>query len=80
MYGKDDTKKALVGVIDKVKEPGARLAVVEAIDYLSPKGDAATAAALDKIVAADVASGNKELIQGDDAVVKVANRLRARAQ
>ncbi|MBK6692062.1 MAG: hypothetical protein IPG50_07650 [Myxococcales bacterium] len=79
MFGKDDTKQALLASVDKVKEAGARLAVVEAIDYLCPKGDAQAAAALDKIVAADVASGNKNLIAGDDAVVKVANRLRARA-
>ncbi len=79
LYGKDDTKKALVDALPKVTEGGARLALVEAIDYLSPKGDVAAAAALDKVVAADVASGNKNLIQADDAVVKVANRLRARA-
>jgi len=78
-YGKDDTKKALLGKVDKVKDGQARLALAEAIDFLSPKGDAAAAGELDKIVAADVASGNKELINSDDAVVKVANRLRARA-
>lgn len=78
-YGKEDTKTALVGKVDKVKDGQTRLALVEAIDYLSPKGDPAAAEALDKIVAADVESGNKELINADDAVVKVANRLRARA-
>jgi hypothetical protein len=78
-YGKDETKQALVAAVDKVKDGGVRLAVVEAIDYLSPKGDPKTAAALDKIVAADVAKGDKNIIAGDDAVVKVANRLRARA-
>lgn len=80
MYGKDDTKKALLGSLDKVKDAGARLALCEAIDYLSPKGDADAATAMDKVVAADIASGNKALIGADDAVVKTANRLRARAQ
>ncbi len=80
MFGKPDTKDALIKSLDKVKDAGARLAVVEAIDYLAPQGDANAAAALDKIVAADIATGNKDLIAGDDAVVKVANRLRARAQ
>jgi hypothetical protein len=80
MYGKEDTKQALLAVVDKVKEAGARLAVVEAIDYLSPKGDTKVAAELDKIVAADIAKGDKNLMAADDAVVKVANRLRARAQ
>jgi len=76
MYGKDDTKQALLGKIDKVRDPGVRLALVEAIDHLAPKGDTAAAAAIEKIVDADEASGNAG---GDDALVKVAQRLRARA-
>jgi hypothetical protein len=80
-YGKDDTKAALIAKIDKVKDGQARLAVVEAIDQLAgAKGDAAAADALDKIVAADMAGGNKQIIQDDDALVKVANRLRARVK
>jgi hypothetical protein len=80
-YGKDDTKTALIAKIDKVKDGQARLAIVEAVDFLAgAKGDAAAADALDKIVAADIAGGNKQLMQDDDALVKVANRLRARAQ
>ena len=78
-YGREDTKKALLQKIDKIKDGQSRLALAEAIDYLSPKGDTAAAEALDKVVAGDIASGNKDLIAGDDAVVKVANRLRARA-
>jgi hypothetical protein len=80
-YGKDDTKAALLAKIDKTKDGQARLAIVEAIDYLAgAKGDAGAADALDKIVAADIAGGNKQLMADDDALVKVANRLRARAQ
>ena len=79
-YGNDATKQALLSKVDKVKDGEARLAMVEAIDYLAgPKGDNAASDALEKVVAGDVASGNKNLIMGDDAVVKVANRLRARA-
>jgi hypothetical protein len=78
-YGNDATKQALISKLEKTKEGEARLAIVEAIDYLAPKGDAAAADALEKVVAGDVASGNKNLIMGDDAVVKVANRLRARS-
>ena len=79
-YGNDATKTALVGKLEKVKDGEARLAIVEAVDYLAgPKGDAAASDALEKVVAGDVASGNKNLIMGDDAVVKVANRLRARS-
>ena len=82
VYGqatKDQTRAELLGKVDKVKNPGARLAIVEAIDRLAPQGDAAAAAALEKIVEADKPSGDKSLAQADDAVVKVALRLRARA-
>jgi len=68
-----------VDKVDKVKQPGARLALAEAIDFLSPQGDPASADKLDKIVDADRATGDKNLLMGDDVVVKVAQRLRARA-
>ena len=79
MYGSDATRAALVSKLSNVRNPGARLALVEAIDHLAPKGDAAAAAALEKVVEADAASGNKDLQAGDDVVVKVALRLRARS-
>jgi hypothetical protein len=70
---------ALVDKVDNVKQAGARLALCEAIDFLAPKGDTAAADKLDKIVEADHAKGDKNLLQGDDVVVKVSERLRARA-
>jgi hypothetical protein len=82
IYGqsnRDQVRKDLVGKVDKIKNPGARLALVEAIDRLGPMGDAAAADVLDKLVAADKSSGDKLLLQADDSVVKVALRLRARA-
>jgi hypothetical protein len=78
-YGDDKTKDELVKKLDKVRDGAVRLGVVEAIDHLAPKGDEATAKALEKIIEADIASGNKELIAADDAVAKVALKLRARA-
>jgi hypothetical protein len=77
--GKDAVRNDLVARTDKVKNAGARLAVVEAIDKLAPSGDATSAGTLDKIVEADKPSGDKMLLQADDSVVKVALRLRARA-
>jgi hypothetical protein len=65
--------------VEKVKNPGARLALVEAIDHLAPQGDNAIAAQLEKIVETDKSSGDRNLLSADDAVVKVALRLRARA-
>jgi hypothetical protein len=70
---------ALVDKIDGVKAPGIRLAVAEAIDALAPQGDTAAADKLDKMVAADKLKNDRAVLQGDDAVVKVVNRLRARA-
>jgi hypothetical protein len=82
IYGQgaaDATRGELLKRVDKVKDASARLAVVEAIDHLAPKGDVATADALDKIVASDTKSGDKGVLMADDSVVKIALRLRARA-
>jgi hypothetical protein len=82
IYGKaapDATRAELLKRVDKVKDPSARLAVVEAIDALAPQGDVKAADALDKIVASDTKSGDKSVLMADDSVVKIALRLRARA-
>jgi hypothetical protein len=82
IYGKmqpDGTRGELVKRIDKIKDPSARLAVAEAIDELAPNGDRAAADALDKMVAADTKQGDKGVLMADDSVVKIALRLRARA-
>ncbi|HEX4407112.1 MAG TPA: hypothetical protein VH560_19870, partial [Polyangia bacterium] len=82
IYGKsngDATRAELLKRVDKVKEASARLALCEAIDSLAPKGDVATADALDKIVASDTKAGDKGVLMADDSVVKIALRLRARA-
>jgi hypothetical protein len=75
----DATRHALLERVDKVKDAEARLSVAEAIDELAPKGDVASADALDKIVASDTLAGDKNVLMADDSVVKVALRLRARA-
>jgi hypothetical protein len=82
IYGEgsaDATRAELLKRVDKVKDASARLSLVEAIDELSPKGDVATADALEKIVAADTKAGDKLVLMADDSVVKIALRLRARA-
>jgi len=77
--GNAGVRSALVGKVEKVQQPGARLALAEAIDFLAPQGDPSAADKLDKVVDADRATGDKNLLLGDDVVVKVAQRLRARA-
>ena len=51
------------------------LAIVEAIDHLSPNGDAAASAALEKVVDADKAAG---VNYANDEVFKTALKLRSR--
>ena len=62
IYGQsspDATRAELLKRVDKVKDASARLALVEAIDHLAPKGDTAAADALDKIVASDHEGGRQ---------------------
>ncbi len=74
------TRADLLKRVDTVRNAGARIALCEAIDELSPQGDVAAADALDKVVAADAKSGDKDLIATDNTVAQVAWRLRVRNQ
>jgi hypothetical protein len=74
------TRAALLTHVDKVKNTGARIALAAAIDELAPTGDVAAADALDKIIAADKAAGDKDLIATDNTLAQVAWRLRGRAK
>ncbi len=79
IHGNDQTRKDLIAHITKVTNPGARLAMAVAINHLAPKGDAADAAALEKIVDDDTKRKDNEALRGDDALTKVALMMRARA-
>jgi hypothetical protein len=74
------TRGELLKRVDKVRNAGARIALCEAIDELAPQGDVAAADALDKVVATNAKSGDKELIATDNTVAQVAWRLRVRSQ
>jgi hypothetical protein len=74
------TRAALVAKLPKVTNTGARIAICEAIDELTPNGDAATADALQKVVDADTKAGDANLIATDNTVEQVSWRLRVRAQ
>lgn len=76
IYGKD-AKPQLVTYIEKVKDGSVRLALAEALDHLSPQGDAANADKLEAMVEADNKAGVKA---ATDEVFKVALKLRSRAQ
>lgn len=75
IYGNAQTRGDLLAKVDKVKDSSVRLAMVEAIDHLSPQGDAATADKLDSIVEADKKAG---VNYANDEVYKIALKLRSR--
>jgi len=75
IHGNAQTKADLVSRVEKVKDGSLRLAMVEAIDHLSPQGDSATADKLEKIVDADKAAG---VNAATDEVYKIALKLRSR--
>jgi hypothetical protein len=75
MYGNEATKTALLAKVDKLKDSSVRLSVVEAIDHLTPKGDAASAEKLEAIVDADKRAG---VNYANDEVYKISLKLRSR--
>ena len=75
--GDDATRDELVKRLDKIRDPGTRLAVTEAILYLSPKGSASTADALEKVIKGDEDAGNTN--QANASISTVALSLRSRA-
>jgi hypothetical protein len=75
IYGNVKTKADLAAKVDKVKDGSVRLAMVEAIDHLSPHGDLDVSTALQKVVDADKAAG---VNYADDEVFKTALKLRSR--
>lgn len=76
MYGDAKTRDALVERLNGLKDGGIRNAILEAIDHLSPDGDAAIADKLDALVGADRAGS---AMAGLDEMANLALRLRARA-
>ncbi|HVH42933.1 MAG TPA: hypothetical protein VM925_11340 [Labilithrix sp.] len=70
-----DTKAKLLERVEKVKDGSVRLAILEGIDTLSPKGDAAAADKLEKLVESERASGNAA---GTDEMYRIALKLRSR--
>lgn len=79
VYGKDNAgvRNELAKRITKVSDPPTRLAIAQALMYMSPKGDDATATLLEKVVKDDEESGNKNMANAD--LGNVALTLRARS-
>jgi hypothetical protein len=70
-----DTKAKLLDLVLKIKDGSVRLALLEAIDHLSPQGDKAAGERLEKQVETDNAAGNKA---GTDEMFRVSLKLRSR--
>jgi hypothetical protein len=66
----------LVDRLESMKDGAVRLAMVDAIDHLSPNGDEETAKKLEALVESETAAGMRA---GVDEMLRVALRLRARA-
>lgn len=71
----DDTRAKLLERVEKIKDGSVRLALLEGIDTLTPKGDPAAADKLEKLVETDTAAGNKA---GTDEMYRIALKLRSR--
>ena len=69
-----DTKAKLVERLERIKDGSVRLAMLEAIDHLSPQGDAALGEKLEKMVETERAAGTG----GTDEMYRVSLKLRSR--
>jgi hypothetical protein len=70
-----DTKKKFVDLVGKVKDNSVRLALLEAIDHLSPQGDKEIGDKLEAQVEADTKAGNKA---ATDEMYRISLKLRSR--
>jgi HEAT repeat protein len=80
ILGNEGTRDELVKKFAGIYNPAVRFTAVMAIDHLSPKGSAAAADELQKLVDANVKTADPEKIAGDAPVKQVIYRLRSRAQ
>jgi hypothetical protein len=71
------TRGELVAKLDSVKDSAVRVAMVEAIAHLAPRGDVVAAERLEKIVAAEMQAG--AIDAGDDVFKEVRAFAAARA-
>lgn len=80
IYGDEKTPTQIVDALGAVENAAVRFTTASAIDFLLPKGSTEIADALDKIIEANVKTGDKDRIQGDAALKQVMYRIRARAE
>jgi hypothetical protein len=79
VYGNDQTADDVTKHMDMFDNAAVRFVAAQVIDRLSPKGSAATANALQKIIDKNAKSADKDRMQGDEPLKQVMYRLRSRA-
>lgn len=80
VYGSPDVRQKLVALMPKLTNAAVRFVAVSVIDRFSPKGDAAMASALQKIVDEAEQSKDQNKIAANAPFKTVIYRLNARAQ
>jgi hypothetical protein len=80
VYGGPDVRQKLVDVMPKLSNPAVRFVAVSIIDRFSPKGDAAIAQKLQKIVDDAEASKDTNKISANAPFKMIIYRLNARLQ
>lgn len=78
--GQADTRTKIMAVYPKISHPAIRFAALTAVDSLSPKGDAAIAAQLQKIVDDSIATKDQDKMRFNPTLKQFIYRLNARAQ
>jgi len=78
ILGNDSTRMEITKRLQNIKNPAIKYAAVQAIDHLAPSGDKAVADEMKRIMAANIAKGDRNLILGDNPVKQVMFRLLAR--
>lgn len=80
VLGKPEARAKIIALMPKLTNAAVRFVSVSVIDFLSPKGDTAIAAELQKIVDAAAATKDVEKTRLNSAFPTVIYRLNARAQ
>jgi hypothetical protein len=78
ILGNDSTRMEITKRLQNIKNPAIKYAAVQAIDHLAPSGDKAVADEMKRIMDANIAKGDANLILGDNPVKQVMFRLLAR--
>jgi hypothetical protein len=78
ILGNDATRAEIVKRLPRIKNAAIKFAAGQALDHLAPNGDKAAADEISKIIDANVAKGDRNVIQGDAPLKQILPRLLAR--